>query len=79
MDRSILSDTNKNKTLWKIINKENWKSILAIDIESLVTNNTVIMNQNQIANIFNNYFLSIVDSIISDNNIHENMTNTIYY
>jgi hypothetical protein len=39
------------------------------------------MNQNKIANIFNNYFLSIADSINSDNNKHinTNMTNTVNY
>jgi hypothetical protein len=40
-----------------VINKlnNNW----CIDIESLVIDNNVIMNQNQIANIFNNYFSSV--------------------
>jgi hypothetical protein len=39
------------------------------------------MNQNKIANIFNNYFLSIAHSINSDNNkhIHTSMTNSINY
>jgi len=39
------------------------------------------MNQNKITNIFNNYFLSIADSINSDNNKHVNtsMTNLINY
>jgi hypothetical protein len=39
------------------------------------------MNQNQIVNVFNNYFLSIADTIISNNNIHVNtkMTNPVNY
>jgi hypothetical protein len=39
------------------------------------------MNQNKITNIFNNYFLSIADSINSDNNkyINTSMTNLINY
>jgi len=32
-----------------------------IDIQSLVINNHVIMNQNKIADIFNNFFISIGD------------------
>jgi len=39
------------------------------------------MNQNKIANIFNNYFISIGDTINSDNNKHINtsMINPINY
>jgi hypothetical protein len=39
------------------------------------------MNQNKIVNIFNNYFISIGDTINSDNNKHINtsMTNSINY
>jgi hypothetical protein len=35
-----------------------------------MVDNKVIMNQNKIANTFNKYFLSIANSIISDNNKH---------
>ena len=37
------------------------------------------MNQNKIANIFNNYFISIADTVNADNNKHINtsMTNPI--
>jgi len=54
------------KSTWKIINEEKGKTKNSIDIQSLVINNNVIMNQNKIANIFN-YFLSVADSINSDN------------
>ena len=39
------------------------------------------MNQNKIANIFNNYFISIADTVNADNNKHINtsMTNPINY
>jgi len=39
------------------------------------------MNQNKIANIFNNYLLSVADTVNSDNNKHINtsMTNPINY
>ena len=46
------------RTKWKlhgkIINEEKGKTKSSIDIQSLVINNNVIMNQNKIANIFNN-------------------------
>jgi hypothetical protein len=66
---------------WKIINEEKGKTESGIDIQSLVINNNVIMNQNKIANIFNNYFISIADTVNSDNNKHINtsMTNPINY
>jgi len=34
------------------------------------------MNRNKIANIFNNYFISIADTVNSDNNKHINTTMT---
>ena len=39
------------------------------------------MNQNKIANIFNNYFISVVDAINSENSkyINTSMTNPINY
>jgi hypothetical protein len=39
------------------------------------------MNQKQIANIFNNYFLTIADRITSNNNNHKNtnMTHPVNY
>jgi len=69
------------KSTWKIINEEKGKTKSGIDIQSLVINNDVIMNQNKIANIFNNYFISIADAINSDNskNINTSMTNPINY
>jgi hypothetical protein len=60
------------KSTWKIINEEKWKTKSSIDIQSLIINNNVIMNQNKIANIFNNCFILIVDVVNSDNNKHIN-------
>jgi 2C-methyl-D-erythritol 2,4-cyclodiphosphate synthase len=61
--------------------KKTGKTKNSIETQSLVVDNNVIMNQNKIANIFNNYFLSIADSLNSDNNKHINtsMTNPINY
>jgi len=44
------------------MNEENGETKSSIDIQCLVINNNVIMNQNKIANIFNNYFLPVADS-----------------
>jgi hypothetical protein len=69
------------KSTWKIINEEKGTTKNSTNIQSLVIDNNIIMNQNEIANIFNNYFLSIVDSINTDNNKHINssMTSPINY
>jgi len=70
-------------TTWKIINYENGKSNHCKNIQSLRINNKEIINQNAITNIFtgNSYFLSIAESLKSDNNEHTNIkeTNTISY
>jgi len=77
-NKIILGSKNKMKSTWKIIN-EKGKTKSCIDIHSLVINNRVIMNQNKIPNIFNNYFISVGDTISSDNKNHINtsMTNPI--
>jgi len=69
------------KSTWKIINEEKGKTKSSIDIQSIVTNNNVIINQNKIANIFNNHFISIADTVNSDNNKHvyTSMTHPINY
>jgi hypothetical protein len=65
-NKIILGSKNKMKSTWKIINEEKGKTKNDTDIKSLVINNNVIMNQNKIANIFNNYFLSVADTVTSD-------------
>jgi len=66
------------KSTWKIINEEKRKTKSNIDIQ---INNNLIINQNKIANIFNNYFISIADIVNSDNikHINTSMTNPINY
>jgi hypothetical protein len=49
---------------------EKGKTKQNIGIQSIIGDNKVIMNQNKIENTFNKYFLSIANSIISDNNKH---------
>ena len=77
----ILNSENKMKSTWKIINEERGKTKRDIDIQSLVLDNNVITDQNQIANTLNTYFLSIADSINSNNNksVNTNLTNPISY
>ena len=69
------------KSTWKILNEEKGKTKSGIDIPSLVINSNVIMNQNKIATIVNNYFISIADTVSSDKSKHINtsMTNPINY
>jgi len=81
METSHLKLLNKMKSTWKIINEVKGKTKSSIDIQSLVINNNVIMNQNKITNIFNIYFISIADTVNSDNNkpISTSMTNPVIY
>jgi hypothetical protein len=64
-----------------IIDEERGKARKGIDIQSLIIDNNEITNQKQIANILNNYFLTIADTISSNNNNHRNtnMTHPINY
>ena len=52
-----------------------------MSVPSLVMNEKTITNQKEIANLFNNYFLSVTDSINVDNNKAKNssMFNPINY
>jgi hypothetical protein len=77
----ILNSRNKMKSTWEIINQERGEARNGIDIQLLIIDNNEIINQKQIANIFNNYFLTIADRITSDNNNHRNtnMTHPINY
>ena len=79
-NKIILGSKNKMKISWKIINEEKGKTKSSIDIHSLVIKNNVIVNQNKIANIFNSCFISIADTVNSDNkHINTSMTNPINY
>ena len=59
-------------TTWKIINYENGKPNHSKNSISLKIDNKEITNQNTVANIFNNYFLSIAKSLNSGNNKQTN-------
>jgi hypothetical protein len=71
-NRIILSSNNKMSTTWEIINYENGKPNHSGNSISLKIDNKEITNQNTVANIFNNYFLSIAKSLNSGNNKQTN-------
>jgi len=60
------------KSTWKIINNEKGTTQHDMSVPSLVMNEKIITNQKEIANLFNNYFLSVADSINVDNNKAKN-------
>jgi len=51
--------------MWKIIKTETGKTNRKLGIQSLKINNMITDNHVMIANTFNKYFVSVVDSIIS--------------
>jgi hypothetical protein len=68
------------KSTWEIINAERRKARKGIDIQSLIIDNNKTVNKTEVANVFNNYFLSIADATNSNNNHRDtNMTNPINY
>ena len=72
-NRLILNSNNKMATTWKIINHENGKSSHSNKTVPLRIENKEVTNQNKIANMFNNYFLSIAVTLTSGNNKHTNI------
>jgi hypothetical protein len=56
-----LRSKNKKKSTWKIINSD-------MLVPSTVMHKKTITNQCANANIFNNYFSSVDDSVNADNN-----------
>ena len=67
------------ESTWKVINAEKGKSKQCTEIQSLMIDNNVIRNQNKVSITLNNYFLSIADSISTDNNKHVNTANSMNY
>jgi len=71
-NRLILNSNNKMATTWKIINQEIGKPSHSNNTISLRIENKEVPNQNKIANIFNNYFLTIAATLTPGNNKHTN-------
>jgi hypothetical protein len=68
-DRIIKNLDNKMESTWKIINEERGKTKKDIDIQALVLDKKITMNQKEMAEILNNYFLSIATISRVNNNI----------
>ena len=73
-NNKLANSTNKPKTTWNIIktitnNKKNPNDILKIEI-----NGKIATHHQTIAEEFNNYYVSAVDSIINNNNLVKNIT-----
>jgi hypothetical protein len=66
----ILNSNTKMKSTWKIISEDKGKINRDKGIYSIKVDNKVIMNQNEIVNVFNKYFISIANSVTSNNNKH---------
>jgi len=68
-DRLIFSAKNKNKALWKIINKENGNSHHVSNI-TINTRAKIITNPQTITERFNIYFTEVTEDILSQVNYH---------
>ena len=79
----ILNSKNKMETMWKIIKTETGKTNHKLGVQSLKINNAVTDDHIMIDNAVNRYFISVANSIISSvrsgNNDHENNTYPIKY
>jgi hypothetical protein len=62
-DKLISKSKNKTKTIWKIIKKEIGNNNCQNDIKPLKINNTKTNNPQEPANIFNDYFLTVLDTV----------------
>ena len=66
----ILKSTNKMRATWKIIYKEKGKTPPDMQVPQIIYEDKIITNQKTIADLFNNYFLSIADETLADMNKH---------
>ena len=78
-NRIISNSENKIKSTWKIINEENGKYKGRQHPQFLKGNNKIIFNQEDMANIFNNYFLSVVDLLNKENKDYKNNIKPLHY
>ena len=75
----IRNREDKIKSTWKIINEEKGKTRSRPIIQFLKTNNNIVNNQKVMANIVNNYFLSVADLLNKDNKRDDKNTNPLHY
>ena len=69
------------RATWKIISKEKGKAQYEMLVPQIVHEGKLISNQKIIANLFNNYFLSIANLITTDknNDTKSNICNSTEY
>lgn len=66
LDREILNSKNKIKTSWRIIKKELGKQHIESRINKLNILDKELTNPQEIAEMFNKHYVSVVDSMIDD-------------
>jgi hypothetical protein len=66
-DRYILSSRNRNKALWKLINKETGKTQQSCNIVIIFTDKT-ITNPQIVSDRFNTFFIEVIDELLSQKN-----------
>ena len=80
-DNKISKSYNKIKTTWSIIKKETGSKTQTDEPQSPKVNNIMIQNKKCIANVLNEYFTSVAQTIIDDLNNNKTPTNIspLYY
>jgi len=78
-NKIIQNSENKIKSTWKIINEEKGKFKDSQNMKFLRINNKMIFNQEAKANTFNNYFLSVADSLCNDFKAVDNNMTPLHY
>lgn len=79
--KTILTSKNKCKASWTVVNKNIDKKTIGNDIEYIKKNNDIIYNSHDIAETFNDYFLTIGHPTTNDkidNTNKYNINNSIY-
>jgi len=66
-DRYVLSSKNKNKVLWKLINRETGKTQQACNIVINIRDKT-ITNPQIVSDSFNTFFIEVIDDLLSQKN-----------
>jgi hypothetical protein len=61
----ILKSHNKIKATWSVIKRETGHKTQNGEPELLKINNTLIKDKEHMANVFNEYFISIAETIIT--------------
>ena len=71
-NKVILGARNKMRATWKIINNEKGITYPEKSVPLIIYDDIRITNQQKIANVFNNYYLSAADRIYADTNKDDN-------